>query len=62
MSPSLYESVAEEALIRFETLTLLYLRRFLAVSRCDASSIMKNAGRRICGAWRKPGSVKCSPE
>ena len=24
--------------------------------------VMKNAGRRIYGAWRKSGSVKCSPE
>ncbi len=62
MSPSLYGSVAEEALFWYETVTLLCLRRLLAVSRCDASLVMKNAGRRIYGAWGKPGSVKCSPE
>lgn len=62
MSPFLYESVAEEALIRSETVTLLCLKRLLAVSRCDASLVTKNAGRRIFGAWRKPGSMKCSPE
>lgn len=42
--------------------TLLCLRRLLAVSRCDASLVLRNAGRRIYGAWKKPGSVRCSPE
>lgn len=62
MSPSLYGSVAEETFDQYETVTLLCLRRLLAVSRCAANLVMNNAGRRICGAWRKPGSVKCSPE
>ena len=62
MSPSLYEAVVEKALFRCAIVTLVYLRRLLAVSRCDASLVMKNAGRRINGAWKKPGSVKCSLE
>lgn len=62
MSPLLYGSEGEEALVRFDTITLLCIRRLLAVSRCDASLVLKNAGRRIYGAWREPGSVECSPE
>ena len=62
MSPSLYSFVAEEAVFRCATVTLLYVRRLLAVLRCAATLVKKNAGRRIYSAWRKARSMKCSLE
>lgn len=62
MSPSLYRSVAEKAVFDCATVTVVYVRRLLAVSRCAATLVMKNAGRRIYSAWREPRSLKCSLE
>ena len=62
MSPSLYRSVAETAVFRCANVTLVDVRRLLAVPRCAATLVKRNAGRRIYSAWRKARSMKCSLE
>ena len=49
-------------MFRCATVTLVNVRRLLAVPSCAATLVKRNAGRRIYSAWRKARSMKCSLE